>query len=586
MIKKEKKEKKEKKSSLVLNLKRTWKYVKLSNYKLIVFVILCLIYAIIGAILPIFSAKIILNITNGIASQLFLSALTVFGIELISYMVNYFELRLNRSINQKTLISMQEDLAKEILNIKVKEIDKNTSGLFIDRLNRDTEEISNIFVDYISAISSVISNVGVLLAVFLLNKAIFIYSVITSILLFVIDKKGINRQNDIYKSVRKLREKKTGLISEVVRGMRDIKVLNANDTMLNQMSDKIEKTTKEQIHALNIGFFYNYIRRNLNALFDFIYIILCCYLMDKSLITIPSLIIAYNYQYKIKNLLSSFVRVIEINKDFELAANRVYEIIYDNKFEKEKFGNKNIKKLNGNIIFNNVSFSYDDIVILKKMNFEIKANERVAFVGKSGAGKTTIFNLITKLYDINDGEILLDGMNINNLSRSAIRDNMSIITQSPYIFNFSIKENLLLAKKDATMNEIRIACKAACIDDYIESLPDGYDTIVGENGVILSGGQKQRIAIARALLMKTEIILFDEATSALDNETQSKIQEAIDNLKGKYTILIVAHRLSTVIDCDKIFVVDNGKIVATGTHNELLESCNFYKKLYSKDLVS
>ena len=581
-----KKEKKEKKSSLVLNLKRTWKYVKLSNYKLILFVILCLIYAIIGAILPIFSAKIILNITNGIASQLFLSALTVFGIELISYMVNYFELRLNRSINQKTLISMQEDLAKEILNIKVKEIDKNTSGLFIDRLNRDTEEISNIFVDYISAISSVISNVGVLLAVFLLNKAIFIYSVITSILLFVIDKKGINRQNDIYKSVRKLREKKTGLISEVVRGMRDIKVLNANDTMLNQMSDKIEKTTKEQIHALNIGFFYNYIRRNLNALFDFIYIILCCYLMDKSLITIPSLIIAYNYQYKIKNLLSSFVRVIEINKDFELAANRVYEIIYDNKFEKEKFGNKNIKKLNGNIIFNNVSFSYDDIVILKKMNFEIKANERVAFVGKSGAGKTTIFNLITKLYDINDGEILLDGMNINNLSRSAIRDNMSIITQSPYIFNFSIKENLLLAKKDATMNEIRIACKAACIDDYIESLPDGYDTIVGENGVILSGGQKQRIAIARALLMKTEIILFDEATSALDNETQSKIQEAIDNLKGKYTILIVAHRLSTVIDCDKIFVVDNGKIVATGTHNELLESCNFYKKLYSKDLVS
>ena len=567
-------------SSFLLNLKRTWKYVKQSNYKLIIFVILCLADAVIGAILPIFSAKIILNITNGVVSQLFLSAMTVLGLDIVSYIVNYFDFRLYRLINQKTLISMQEDLAKEILNIKVKEIDKNTSGLFIDRLNRDTEEIADVFVNYISAISNVISNIGVLLAVFILNKAIFVYSVITSICLFFIDKKGVNKQNEIFKNVRKLREKKTGLISEVVRGMRDVKVLNANDTMLNQMSDKIEETTKEQIHALNTGTFYNYIRRNLNSLFDFIYIILCCYLMDKSLITIPALIIAYNYQYKIKNLLNSFVRVIEINKSFELAANRVYEIIYDNKFEKEKFGKKNIKKLTGNIIFNDVCFSYDNIPILKKMNFEIKANERVAFVGK-----TTIFNLITKLYDINDGEILLDGTNINNLSRSAIRDNMSIITQSPYIFNFSIKDNLLLAKKNATMDEIKVACKAACIDDYIESLPDGYDTIVGENGVILSGGQKQRIAIARALLMKTEIILFDEATSALDNETQSKIQEAIDNLKGKYTILIVAHRLSTVIDSDKIFVVDDCKIIASGTHSELLESCNFYKKLYSKDLV-
>ena len=532
-------------SSLLLNLKRTWKYVKQSNYKLIIFVILCLADAVIGAILPIFSAKIILNITNGVVSQLFLSAMTVLGLDIVSYIVNYFDFRLYRLINQKTLISMQEDLAKEILNIKVKEIDKNTSGLFIDRLNRDTEEIADVFVNYIFAISNVISNIGVLLAVFILNKAIFVYSVITSICLFFIDKKGVNKQNEIFKNVRKLREKKTGLISEVVRGMRDVKVLNANDTMLKQMSDKIEETTKEQIHALNTGTFYNYIRRNLNSLFDFIYIILCCYLMDKSLITIPALIIAYNYQYKIKNLLNSFVRVIEINKSFELAANRVYEIIYDNKFEKEKFGKKNIKKLTGNIIFNDVCFSYDDIPILKKMNFEIKANERVAFVGKSGAGKTTIFNLITKLYDINDGEILLDGTN----------------------------------------DEIKVACKAACIDDYIESLPDGYDTIVGENGVILSGGQKQRIAIARALLMKTEIILFDEATSALDNETQSKIQEAIDNLKGKYTILIVAHRLSTVIDSDKIFVVDDGKIIASGTHSELLESCSFYKKLYSKDLV-
>lgn len=255
------------------------------------------------------------------------------------------------------------------------------------------------------------------------------------------------------------------------------------------------------------------------------------------------------------------------------------------KFKKEKFGNVEIKKLDGNIIFENVSFGYDKTKIINDMSFEIKPNERIAFVGKSGAGKTTIFNLITRLYKSNKGKILLDGNNINDLTCSTIRDNMSIITQNPYIFNFSIKENLLMAKENATMKEIREACKMACIDDYIMSLPDKYNTMVGENGVILSGGQKQRIAIARALLMKTEIILFDEATSALDNETQSKIQEAINNLKGEYTILIVAHRLSTIIDSDRIFVVENGKIVDSGSHRELLKKSEIYKNLYNKDLA-
>lgn len=218
------------------------------------------------------------------------------------------------------------------------------------------------------------------------------------------------------------------------------------------------------------------------------------------------------------------------------------------------------------------------------MSFEIDPNQKVAFVGKSGAGKTTIFSLITKLYSIDEGEILLDGHNINDLTRDSLRDNMSIITQNPYIFNFSIKDNLLLAKENASMREIRKACKMACIDDFIMSLPEKYDTMVGENGVILSGGQKQRLAIARALLMKTEIILFDEATSALDNETQSEIQNAIDNLKGEYTVLIVAHRLSTVIDSDKIFVVDDGKIIDSGSHKELLKKSEFYRNLYEKDL--
>jgi ABC-type multidrug transport system fused ATPase/permease subunit len=374
------------------------------------------------------------------------------------------------------------------------------------------------------------------------------------------------------------------LTSELVRGIRDIKVLNANKTILKQTTDKIEETTKEQVHILNIRRFYSYIENNIRALSDLGLIIIGCYLYNQSLLTIPTFVIIYNYQSKIKNLLTGVVQIVEYNKKFSLAASRVYEVIENDKFKKEQFGDIKIKKLEGNIKFKNVSFGYDKTKILKNMNFEIKPNERVAFVGKSGAGKTTIFNLITRLYHTNKGKILLDGHNINDLTCSTIRDNMSIITQNPYIFNFSIKDNLLLAKENASMKEIREVCKLACIDDYIMTLPDKYETMVGENGVILSGGQKQRLAIARALLMKTEIILFDEATSALDNETQSKIQEAINNLKGEYTILIVAHRLSTVIDSDRIFVVDNGQIIDSGSHKELLKKCDYYKNLYNKDL--
>ena len=161
--------------------------------------------------------------------------------------------------------------------------------------------------------------------------------------------------------------------------------------------------------------------------------------------------------------------------------------------------------------------------------------------------------MLCKLYSINSGSIFIDGKDINTLDEKSIRGNITIINQNPYIFNMSIKDNLRLVKKDVTNKEIIDACKLACLDEYIETLPDKYDTIVGEGGVNLSGGQRQRLAIARALIQNTKIILFDEATSALDNETQSKIQTAIDNLKGNYTIIIIAHRLSTIVNCNKIF---------------------------------
>jgi ABC-type multidrug transport system fused ATPase/permease subunit len=270
-------------------------------------------------------------------------------------------------------------------------------------------------------------------------------------------------------------------------------------------------------------------------------------------------------------------------KSFNISSKRVFSILENKEFKKEKFGKRHLNKVNGDFEFKNVYFGYNQNKVLKDLSFKVKANETVAFVGKSGAGKTTIFSLLCKLYDIDEGQIKIDDIDIQELDEESIRNNITIISQNPYIFNMSIKDNLKLVKENITDEEIKKACKLACLDEFIETLPEKYDTVVGEGGISLSGGQRQRLAIARAFIQETEIILFDEATSALDNETQAKIQQAINNLKENYTILIIAHRLSTIINSDRILVIDDGKIVGEGSHDKLLKTNKIYKKLYDSE---
>ena len=422
-----------------------------------------------------------------------------------------------------------------------------------------------------------------------MNKYMFIYALITALVTYAIKRRGMKREYEIKRKTRKLEEKMAGLTSEMMRGVRDIKVLNAGTTVLSKMSERIDQTNRGEIKERSTRWRHWLVADSLETLLGFLFVVLAVVLLRHNLITIPVIVIIFNYRSEIISLVTNITWLIDYAERFNLAADRVYEVIDNKVFDKEKFGDVGLDRLEGKVEFDQVSFSYDrdgrKRPVLNGISFTVHPNERVAFVGRSGAGKTTIFNLITRLYHADSGTIKLDGYDIESLTRDSIRDNMSIITQSPYIFNFSIKDNLLIAKPGASMREMRSVCQAACIDDYIMSLPEGYETMLGEGGVILSGGQRQRLAIARALLKKTEVILFDEATSALDNETQEQIQRAIGNLQGEYTILIVAHRLSTVIDSDRIFVVDKGKIVADGTHQELLHSCQFYHDLYRKDLV-
>ncbi|MCI8794753.1 MAG: ABC transporter ATP-binding protein [Bacilli bacterium] len=588
MSKKDKKEdgkEKIKFSSLFKYLKYSYKYAKQEKKYLFLVLIANIILTIISIAVPIFGAKQIVSLTGGEWNRLIVVIITIFVLEIsrnlgrLIYMLSWNKYFYSVKKN------IQLDLAEEMLKITQDDLNMNSSGVFIERLNNDTEKLTDIFIDLLDWISDIVGGLGVFIGIFFINKIIFGIYLFFIVVLFFFQK----RAQDILMKKRKIhiknREKVNGFTSEIIRGAKDIKILNAEKSFLIHASSIMDILKKSGNDLNGTRAKLNFLNGDVRDLLDLLISLFGVYFIINGNLSVSAMLIIYNYSPKIMNLSSHFERLIECINEFNLSASRIFGVLVEEEFHKESFGTMSVKKLNGNIVFDKVSFSYDDEQsVLKNMSFEVEANKTVAFVGKSGAGKTTIFNLISKLYDADSGEIILDKYNIKDLDRDSIRGNLSIISQNPYIYNMSIRENLQIIKTDATEKDIKKACKMACLHDFVMTLKDGYDTIVGEGGVTLSGGQKQRLAIARAFLLKTKIILFDEATSALDNETQKEITKAIENMKGDYTVLIIAHRLSTVQNADKIFVIDNGKVVDSGTRNYLLKNCKVFKKLYETEL--
>ena len=264
---------------------------------------------------------------------------------------------------------------------------------------------------------------------------------------------------------------------------------------------------------------------------------------------------------------------------------RLFEILDSKSKLKEHNNALKIKKSNGHIVFNNVSFKYEDKTsVIKNLSFEIKPGEKIAIIGTPGSGKTTIANLIPRFYDVTDGKILLDNINIKEIDLDSLRRNIGLIQQDIFLFATTIKENIAYGKEDASLEEIIQAAKTAQIHNYIQTLDKGYDTIIGERGTDLSGGQKQRIGIARAVILNPSILIMDDTTSSVDTETESLINKSLKTIMKDRTTLIISNRISTVQKANKIFVMERGEIVEEGIHQELLEKDGIYKKIYSLQL--
>lgn len=566
------------------NLKSTYKYAKSGRLYLYLFLFTQVVFTILAVVIPIITARRLVLLTSGVFDKLFVIFIIIFIMEISRNLTKYISSYAYNKFYYDVRRNLQIELTRETLKITQEELNTTSSGVFIERINNDTDSLTDVFASLINQVTTIIGNLGILVTIFFINKYIFLayFSFIIIIIAFNRYSSNINYMNR--KKLKKEREKTGGFISEIVRGSKDVKILNAEESFLKKADQYLKKASdmsyKYHMERAKYGAFSGTIRDTADL---GIGILICVSLISKTL-GIESALIIYSYHYQILYTADIIESIYEILKQFNLSANRIFGVLEEKEFNKEVFGNKKLKNFNGNIEFRNVSFSYEDnIPVLKDLSLKIDANQTVGFVGPSGAGKSTIFNLISAINKVDSGEILFDGINISELDKESIRGNLSVISQNAYIFNMSIMENLKIVKSNATNKEVKEACRLACLDDFIESLPNKYNTIVGEGGVTLSGGQRQRLAIARALLLKTEILLFDEATSALDNRTQSKIQEAISNLKGEYTILIIAHRLSTVINADKIFVIVDGAVEEEGTHSYLIKNSKTYNKLYDKE---
>ena len=562
------------------NLIYLLKYYKKYKFLSIGVIVLSLTYAGISLLSPIYEGKMLgffenFDKINIIKIALFLLILRII-IEIVTNLWSRVVLKLNGKVN----FDLKRDMLESLINFEVKNFDNTNSGLFISRLNKDTTELSQLFDDITDDLSGIILNVSFIIYVLYLNVHLGVFLILNVILVYILTSRKLFYYKRTKQDYKEKDEKIVGLYTDIIRGIREIKDLNLKSVVLKNTNEKQMETIKAEIKSTHTRRTWDRWIAIFQHTLDFIFILLSIYFITNNSLQVSSFLIIFLYKNKVLNLINYISEIREKLADGKVAAARVFDIVEYKVFSQENYGTMTINNIKGNIEFKNVEFQYNSNKLFKNLNFKIEPNKMTAIVGKSGEGKSTILKLISKGYSVDGGKILIDNYNINDLSEKTIKDNISVVSQSPYIFNLSIKDNIKLANPTATNEQIIEVCKKAQIHDIITQMEKGYDTLVGENGVILSGGQKQRIAIARALLKKSKIILLDEATSSLDNSNQEKIKNVIKELSKDHTVIIVAHRLSTIVDSDNIFVVDKHKICASGTHTELMNNCEEYRNLY------
>ena len=490
-------------------------------------------------------------------------------------------------VAQDVTKDIQSDMVKSLIKADTQLIDNKHTGKFVSNLTNDVSMITTLVSTVLlSLFKDTLTLIGLLSVMFYQNWKLALVAIIMIPVASVAAKSLGKRIGKISTQAMEKAGTLNSYLIELFKNHRIIKIFQKEEYENQRANDHLEELKEMGKKIMSVFIRATPIMETMTGIMIALLIFISGKLIFSGEIDInnffsflAAMMLAYQPVRALATLNISIGQGISASK-------RILPIIDDKNHISENIDAKDISLSKGDIKFININFKYvnKEEKILKSINLEIRGGKMTSLVGHSGAGKTTILNLIPRFYDPISGDITIDNQSIYTSTISSLRENISLVSQDTTLFDDTIRNNIIYANSDATEEEIRTAAKLSFAEEFINKLPNGYETIIGENGLRLSGGEKQRLSIARAMIKKSPIILLDEATSSLDAETESKIQEALNFLTENRTTLVIAHRLSTILKSDKIYVIDNGLVLGEGNHTELLKKSEIYKNFYEKQI--
>lgn len=572
-------------------VKRIVKYLKKYKFKFMLVLFFIVAYITFNTLIslmltPIIDNYIIPLIKNSsdkvLLSGLFKQILLFLTFVVCAALAQYFQYYTMIKIAAYAVRDMRKDLFDKLIVLPIKYYDTHHSGELMSRITNDLDNVSTCLNSSIDQIVCAILNVIVTLIVMIsISPRLTLISVITIPILMIASVIIMKLTTKHFEKQQKSLGDLNGYIEEYISGQKVIKAFNKENDVINDFDKYNLNLRKDGFKAQAYGSVIMPVMMSLNNISIAIICIVSGIMAIKGKISIGKITSFNKFSRQLSDPINEISQQMSIIQSALAGAERVFEIMD----EKEEFegiaSDKKLSNVKGKITFKNVNFGYDDKLILKDFNLDVKPGETIAIVGPTGAGKTTIINLLTRFYDVNSGKILIDGKDIKDVSVHSLRDNLGIVLQDTVLFSMSVKDNLKFGKLNASDEEIVKACKYANADSFITKLPLKYDTILNEDINNLSIGQKQLLNIARVILNDPKILILDEATSNVDTRTELKINEAMVRLMEGRTSFVIAHRLSTIRNADRIVVINDGRIVEIGNHNDLIKKHGVYFKMYT-----